>query len=113
MGYVQYGKGNLGRKIKNCREGTDASVDVLLVNFSCTGNTKPIAEKVGSLGRSLTRSDKQTTTKSGDIILYSGGNIVVFYGSNSWSYTCIGRIDDLTDWEEALGSGDVMITFRK
>lgn len=67
-------------------------------------------EKVGSLGRSLTRSDRHTTTKSGDIVLYNGNNIVVFYGSNSWSYTRLGRIDSLENWEKALGSGDVTIT---
>ncbi len=67
-------------------------------------------EKVGSLGKNLTRSDKQTTTESGDIVLYSGNNIVIFYGSNSWSYTRLGKIDDLTDWENALGNGSVTVT---
>lgn len=68
-------------------------------------------EKVGSLGKSLTRRDKQTTTESGDIVLYSGNNIVIFYGSNSWSYTRLGKIDDLTHWEKALGKGSVTATF--
>lgn len=70
-------------------------------------------EKVGPLGKSLTRCDKQTTTKSGDIVLYNGNNIVIFYGSNSWSYTRIGKVDNLTDWEKALGTGDVTVNFRK
>ena len=69
-------------------------------------------EKVGPLGKSLTRSDKQTTTQKGDIVLYNGSNIVMFYGSNSWSYTRLGKIDDLTNWEEALGSGSVTVTLR-
>lgn len=68
-------------------------------------------EKVGSLGTSLTASDSQTTTNAGDIVLYNGNNIVMFYGSNSWSYTRIGRIDDLTDWEKALGSGSITAVF--
>ena len=68
-------------------------------------------EKVGSLGRSLTTSNSQTTTHAGDIVLYSGNNIVMFYGSNSWSYTRIGKIDDLTDWEKALGSGSITAVF--
>lgn len=68
-------------------------------------------EKVGPLGKSLTRSDKQTTTEKGDIVLYGGSNIVIFYGSNSWSYTRLGKIDDLTDWDKALGSGSVTVTF--
>ena len=68
-------------------------------------------EKVGPLGTSLTANNSQTTTNAGDIVLYSGNNIVMFYGSNSWSYTRIGRIDDLTDWEKALGSGNITAVF--
>ena len=68
-------------------------------------------EKVGPLGRSLTTSNSQTTTAAGDIVLYNGNNIVMFYGSNSWSYTRIGKIDDLTDWTAALGSGDITAIF--
>ncbi len=68
-------------------------------------------EKVGSLGTSLPTSNKQTTTQSGDIVLYNGNQIVIFYGSNSWSYTRLGRIDDLSGWKDALGSGDVTVTF--
>lgn len=68
-------------------------------------------EKVGSLGKRLTASNSQTTTHAGDIVLYNGNQIVIFYGSNSWSYTRLGHIDDLTGWEDALGSGDVTVTF--
>ena len=68
-------------------------------------------EKVGPLGTSLPTSNQQTTTQAGDIVLYQGNQIVMFYGSNSWSYTRLGHIDDLTSWEEALGSGDVTVTF--
>lgn len=68
-------------------------------------------EKVGPLGTSLPASNKQTTTQSGDIVLYSGNQIVIFYGSNSWSYTRLGKIDDLAGWEDALGNGDVTVTF--
>ena len=68
-------------------------------------------EKVGSLGRSLTTSNSQTTTDAGDIVLYNGNNIVMFYGTNSWSYTRIGKIDDLTDWSKALGSGSITAVF--
>ena len=68
-------------------------------------------EKVGSLGTSLPASNSQTTTQAGDIVLYNGNQIVIFYGSNSWSYTRLGHIDDLSGWEEALGSGDVTVIF--
>ena len=68
-------------------------------------------EKVGPLGRSLTTDNHQTTTSAGDIVLYNGNQIVMFYGSNSWSYTRIGKIDDLTGWEDALGSGSITAVF--
>ena len=69
-------------------------------------------EKVGSLGKSLTTSNSQITTTAGDIVLYNGSNIVMFYGSNSWSYTRLGKIDDLTGWADTLGHGSVSVTFR-
>lgn len=68
-------------------------------------------EKVGDLGATLPTSNSQTTTQPGDFVLYGGSQIVVFYGSNSWSYTKLGRIDDVSGWEEALGSGDVTVAF--
>ena len=68
-------------------------------------------EKVGPLGTSLPADNSQTTTHAGDIVLYNGNQIVIFYGSNSWSYTRLGHIDDLTGWEEALGNGDVTVRF--
>lgn len=68
-------------------------------------------EKVGSLGASLPANNAQTTTQAGDIVLYNGNQIVIFYGSNSWSYTRLAHVDDLTGWSEALGSGDVTVTF--
>ena len=68
-------------------------------------------EKVGSLGKSLATDNQQITTQAGDIVLYSGNQIVMFYGSNSWSYTKIGKIDDLSGWEDALGNGSVTAVF--
>lgn len=68
-------------------------------------------EKVGSLGTSLPASNRQMTTRAGDIVLYNGSQIVIFYGSNSWSYTKLAEVDDLAGWEDALGNGNVMVTF--
>ena len=68
-------------------------------------------EKVGALGQSLPTNNSQTTTHTGDIVLYNGNQIVIFYGSNSWSYTRLGKIDDLSGWADALGRGDVQVTF--
>lgn len=67
-------------------------------------------EKVGSLGQSLPTSNTHISTQSGDIVLYQGNQIVLFYGSNSWSYTRLGQVTDLTGWQEALGHGDVTVT---
>ena len=71
-------------------------------------------EQVGSLGQSLTRHDVQTVTEAGDIVLYSGNSIVVFYGSNSWAYTRLGKIADRTQQElaELLSNGDVTLTLE-
>ena len=69
-------------------------------------------EQVGSIGKRLPRSDVQITTKAGDLVLDSGNQLVVFYGSNSWAYTRLGHITDRSAKEmaELLGSGDVTIT---
>lgn len=70
-------------------------------------------EQVGAIGTSLPRNDQQTVTTAGDIVLYSGNQIVVFYGSNSWAYTRLGHITDRNASEMAslLANGDVTITF--
>lgn len=71
-------------------------------------------EKVGSLGRSLPRDDKQITSQAGDVILYSGDQIVLFYGSNAWSYTRIGKmeygtLDELKSFLKA-GQGKISVS---
>lgn len=53
----------------------------------------------GALGFSLPTSNQQITAQPGDVILYNGSNICLFYGSNSWSYTRLGHIDGLTEAE--------------
>lgn len=85
-----------------------AGKDGITVDMSMYGGF----EQVGSLGKSIKRNDKQTTTSPGDIVLYSGNSIVVFYGSNSWSYTRLGKITGMTDSElaELLGNGNVTLT---
>ena len=69
-------------------------------------------EQVGSIGQRLPSSDVQTSTSSGDIVLYSSNQLVVFYGSNSWAYTRLGHITDKTPEEmrTLLSNGDVTIT---
>ena len=70
-------------------------------------------EKVGPLGTTLSRSDQQITTEPGDVILYQGNQITIYYGSNTWSFTRLGKIENATreGLLQALGDGDVQVTF--
>ena len=68
-------------------------------------------EKVGPLGTALTRNDRQITTQPGDVILYQGNQITIYYGTNSWSFTRLAKIDDPAGLAEKLGEGTVQVTF--
>ncbi len=81
----------------------------LTINMSDYGGF----EKVGSLGTSLPRKDTHFSATIGDVVLYQGNQIVIFYGTNSWSYSRLGKIEGV-DSESllcAFGSGDTAITF--
>ncbi|MDE6303060.1 MAG: hypothetical protein K2M36_05685, partial [Clostridia bacterium] len=71
-------------------------------------------EKVGSLGQTIAHNNEDITTQAGDVILYAGNQIVLFYGSNNWSYTRLGKIVGYSNSElrEFLcaGKGDVEVT---
>ena len=69
-------------------------------------------EKVGELPQSLPTSNTQITTVPGDIMLYQGNQMVIFYGSNSWSYTRLGKIDEATasNLRQFLGNDDITLT---
>ena len=70
-------------------------------------------EKVGEIGSTLPRSDEQITTEPGDVILYLGTRITIYYDTNSWNFTRLGKIQDATkeDLLETLGDGSVTVTF--
>ena len=68
-------------------------------------------EKVGPLGTALTQNDQHITTEPGDVILYQGNQITIYYGTNSWNFTRLARIDDPIDLKEKLGDGTVQATF--
>ncbi|SFR84206.1 cyclophilin-like fold protein [[Clostridium] aminophilum] len=69
-------------------------------------------EKVCQLGKTLPREDKQITTEAGDVMLYSGNQIVFFYGANSWSYTRIGKVEasSIEELESMLSGSETEIT---
>ena len=71
-------------------------------------------EKVGSLGTTLPRNDTQITTAAGDIILYQGNQITIYYDTNGWNFTRLGKVDGATQAElkKILGKGDVTAVFE-
>ena len=70
-------------------------------------------EQVGAIGQSIVSDDEQTDTSYGDIVLYSGNQIVIFYGSNAWAYTRLGHIDlSQREMRDLLSDGDVVITLE-
>jgi hypothetical protein len=82
----------------------------LTINMSMYGGF----EQVGPIGQSITSDDQKTMTDYGDVVLYSGDQIVVFYGSNSWAYTRLGHIDlSQEEMTDLLGNGDVTITLTE
>ena len=69
-------------------------------------------EKVGPIGQDLPTNNEQITTEAGDLILYQGNAFVIYYAPNSWNFTRLGKINDVTadELKEILGSGDVSVT---
>ncbi len=69
-------------------------------------------EKGADLGVTLPQNNESMNTQAGDIILYQGRTFVIYYDTNSWSLTPIGKIDnvDAETLREALGTGDVTVT---
>ena len=80
----------------------------------CTADDYGGFEKVGALGHSLPASNSRIDARPGDVMLYQGNQIVVFYGSNSWSYTPVGRIQGLSaaELEAFLGAGQGEVQIR-
>ena len=80
----------------------------ITINMNDYGNM----EKVGQLDFSLPRNDQNITTESGDLILYQGNNFVIYYDTNNWSLTKLGKIDnvDKSQLKNILGSGSVIVT---
>ena len=81
--------------------------DGLTINMSKYGGF----EQVGSIGSTLPSADTRITTNPGDIVLYSSNQIVLFYDSNTWSYTKLGQINlSKSELSDLLGDEDVVIT---
>ena len=109
---------NAGDSIFIATLADNSSVDALkelLANEPLTINMRDYAsmEKVGPIGTDLPRNDEQIYTGAGDIILYQGNSLVIYYNTNSWNFTRIGKIEGVTgeDILDAFGDGDVTVTF--
>ena len=70
-------------------------------------------EQVGSLSESLPANDEQISTEPGDVMLYQGNSVTIFYGSNSWSYTRLGKIEGMSQEElqGIFGNGNTSVVF--
>lgn len=81
----------------------------LTIEMSDYGNF----EKVGPIGKKLPQNDEYITTEPGDIILYQGNSITIYYDKNSWNFTRLGKITgvDKKQLKKILGDGDVTVTF--
>ena len=83
----------------------------VLQNGSITINMRDYGgmEKVGNLPKSLPRNDTPTDTDAGDLILYQGRAFVIYYDTNSWDFTPLGKIEGVSKSElkKILGSGSV------
>ena len=113
MIYVHIGENVLTVKPEH-NSSADAFLDLLsqgdiTIQMHDYGNF----EKVGPLGSSLPTNDSQITTGPGDLILYQGNQITIYYDTNTWSFTRLGKVQDLTQAElkAILGGGDVTAVF--
>lgn len=71
-------------------------------------------EKVGDIGHTLPRTDENISTKPGDVILYQGKNLCLYYGKNSWNFTRLGRIEGYSESEirSLLRAGEGPVAVR-
>ena len=79
----------------------------ITINMRDYGNM----EKVGSFGRNLPTNDERITTEPGDLILYQGNDFVIYYAPNTWSFTRLGKVNNVTGQEllNILGAGNVTV----
>lgn len=70
-------------------------------------------EKVGPLGTTLPTTDESITTEPGDVILFQGNQITIYYAPNTWNFTRLGKVQntDAATLKDVLGEGDVTVTF--
>ena len=109
--YAHVGKNVLTIKMED-NSSAQAFVDLLqggdlTIDMHDYGNF----EKVGSIGTDLPRNDKRIRTKPGDVILYQGNQITIYYDVNEWNFTLLGRVQNTAGLKEVLGNDKVTVRF--
>ena len=104
---IQIGSSTFTAELASTRAAEELAEMLAAAPMTITMTDYGSFEKVGELGTQLTADNTQITTQPGDIMLYNGSNIVMFYGSNTWAYTPLGTVTDLSGWTQALGSGSI------
>ncbi len=112
--YITINSNKLGVELAQ-NSSVTALVEILRQNdVTYTADDYGNFEKVGDIGYTLPRNDEEITTQAGDVILYLGNNICLYYGTNTWSFTRIGKIKGYTEQQLkdllGAGSGSVQIT---
>ena len=101
-------------KVKLCENSSAKAVKELLKDGALTLPLKDYAhmEKFGSFGRQLPVNDEYITTEPGDVILSEGHLLVIYYASNTWNFTRLGKVQNMgaADLKRVLGKGEVTVT---
>lgn len=101
-------------QVKLCENSSARAVEELLRDGPLTLEMKDFAhmEKSGSLGAQLPANDEHITTEAGDVILSEGNLLVIYYAPNTWNFTRLGKVQNLSEKElrDVLGKGNIRAT---
>ena len=103
-------------KVKMVDNAATQKLNEMLAAGDLTINmTRNGFEQYGSLGTSLPSEDTSITAQAGDVLLYNSNTLCVFYDSNSYSYTRIGKVQNMTNDElkELLSGKSLTFTLSK
>jgi len=107
----------IGEKVLTVSLADNSSVDALKASLAKAPITVEMRdygnmEKVGTLGQDFPTNDESITTEAGDVILFRGSALVIYYAPNSWNFTRLGKIDNVSaeELKAILGEGNVTVT---
>lgn len=105
--YIYINNNKLEVTLEN-NSSVDALIEILKEgDITYTADDYGNFEKVGNIGYTLPRNDVQINTQAGDVILYQGNNICLYYDTNSWNFTKLGKIKgySASELRTLLGAG--------